>query len=466
MGNLCSSCIKDPCDAPELRELRESLLPAELAGLELEGKAGGDDGLLPAADADAVPPEVMMLINKTGYEEDSDEHFRIMKLVFVDWLPGALLLAHENKAIKLLLRKLLGTRSCTANLEFYKVWDGMREKLATIMADLGDELRRIYEDTDLRAQLGSYEADVRSEDTDSMRQDCEDGAPLPPGLQQGGAMSESDERCYIHYLRLLAVAIDSAFLDAVNECVGGLIEGERTFHGGIKGFERMFNKMLSALDHRYDAKPRPAKNVDINRTLAVAENAAQMLALLDALQGRFGAFVKFKNGMALSDEDAASIFHLRLFMVSVLFEHPTLATFEEMCDDAGVQARWAAYAEAEAPATVPRGQWDRDVARALGWLRSAEMAGERVRMVCEVQCLLSLYRDVRMRMHEVYKAYRADTPQSLYEDFVKYGKEEAAKKKIADDGATPLLRAARDGDVEALVELWGGEGGGGGGWGA
>ena len=379
--------------------------------------------------------------DKEESEEDDDDELDIeskaIEIAFLEWLPDALLKAHDSKALKAQARKLLGSDECQDLEGVANVWEDLKKKLGKHMADLGDSLRCIYERDDLRSQLGSYPAEIRPA---SKRQDCEGGVPLPPGLAQGErneGMSEFDERCFIHYLRLIALAVDPAFQDAVNLCLnpggnndgdifGGdddeksndgdassLIEGGQTFHGGIKGFERMANKMISREDHRYDAKPRPCQNVDINRCLAVAANADKMVAVLDALQQRFGAFAKFKNGMALSDKEATDIYHLRLCMVSVLFEHPTLATFRELCADEGVQERWRAFAEEEAPESVSRERWDREVARALEWLHSDALANKPVRMVCEVQCLLATYRDIRMDMHEVYKAYRAENALSL-----------------------------------------------------
>ena len=449
-----------------------------------------------------------------------------IKIAYLDWLPDALLRAHASPESKTQARRLLGSTDVfdCSDLERIQldeaggaggkgdgegegegegsgdgpsVWDCLREKLGGHMAAFGASLRNIYESEDLRGRLGSYPANMiqggggglGEGPASKTRQDSAGGVPLPPGLTRGtgkGAsagdgggetkgsgggegrgrcedMSESDERCYIHFLRLIAVAVDPAFQDAVNACLTparspSVIEGGYTYHAGIKSYARMAAKMLTRAHHRYDQKPRPALNVDINRCRAVAADADKMVAVLDALQERFGGFVGFKNGMALSDEDAAKVFHLRVCEANVMFEHPTLKTFRELSVDEDVQALWQAYAEGEGAgegaeeARKPRGQWGREVARALEWLRSEELATEPVRMVCEVQCLLSPYRDVRMDMHEVYKAYRADSPASLHAINRKYGNAEPALE-ASEGGDTPLLGAAGGGDVDLVREL-------------
>ena len=66
---------------------------------------------------------------------------------------------------------------------------------------------------------------------------------------------------YIHFLRLIAYAIDERYQRAVAECVAPFNCDKKPFkHAGIKsikGFTRMFNKLVSPVDHRYAGKPRP-----------------------------------------------------------------------------------------------------------------------------------------------------------------------------------------------------------------
>ena len=98
----------------------------------------------------------------------------------------------------------------------------------------------------------------------------------------------------------------------------------------------MFTKMQSRADHRMKPRPRPANNVDINRCLAVTDDAQRLVVVLQKLRNRFGSFVKFKNGMALSDEEASKLFHLRLIL-SVYSTPIRIKNFGEMCQDPRVR---------------------------------------------------------------------------------------------------------------------------------
>ena len=70
--------------------------------------------------------------------------------------------------------------------------------------------------------------------------------------------------------------------------------------------------------------------------------------------------------------------------------------------------------------------------------------------------MLKAYREVRTKMHEVYKAYRAENDEQLYQDFVKYEVKKQQEARFKEDGDTPLKAAVRDGEdadkVKALLE--------------
>ena len=109
------------------------------------------------------------------------------------------------------------------------------------------------------------------------------------------------ERAYIHFLRLLGLALNLPFQKAVQDALPVDGAGSATAFswsgcnvssGGVKGYERMFNKMLSAQDHRLADRPRPACNVDIVRCLVTFELPQHMLSAFDSLQVKFGSFIK------------------------------------------------------------------------------------------------------------------------------------------------------------------------------
>ena len=85
----------------------------------------------------------------------------------------------------------------------------------------------------------------------------------------------------------------------------------------------MRNKMFSADDHRFRPSPRPESNVDINRVLAVAKDPESMIKAAQALSDASNGVAKQKNGFGLPEETAAAQFHLRLLMISMVFEMPS-----------------------------------------------------------------------------------------------------------------------------------------------
>ena len=202
----------------------------------------------------------------------------------------------------------------------------------------------------------------------------------------------------------------------------------------------MFNKLHA--DHRYDKKPRPAQNVDINRCLVAVADWEGMLGVMNSLQEHFGAFAKFKNQMKWPVEVAEKFHHLRLMMVSVRFD--TGFTFGDLCARPVVQKLWKEYTDTHPPKSVPGGRWDSQVQTALGWLHSMEISNKKVIMLCEVQCVLAQYRNVRLKMHEIYKVHRADDGSALYDDFCAIRTDIEKQKEWVKDGSTPHGRQCRD----------------------
>ena len=127
-----------------------------------------------------------------------------------------------------------------------------------------------------------------------------------------------------------------------------------------------------------------------------------MLGIMKALLKRFGDFAKFKNQMSLSVAEAAAFHHLRLMMVSVSYD--TGMTFADLCKDTEAKKRWSEYQQRTPDSTVPGCRWCRQVETALQWIHSPELADKKVVMLCEVQCVLREYRDVRQDARGVQNA--------------------------------------------------------------
>ena len=133
-------------------------------------------------------------------------------------------------------------------------WNMLHNGTRDLLADLGTPLRKLYEREQLQERLGSYKPSMIAGHT--RRQDYV--LPHPPGCDW---KRQEQEEVYIHFLRLIAYAIDERYQRAVAECVAPFNCDKKPFkHAGIKsikGFTRMFNKLVSPVDHRYADKPRP-----------------------------------------------------------------------------------------------------------------------------------------------------------------------------------------------------------------
>lgn len=431
------------------------------------------------------PPYVMKLIDGSVADDDDDEEMKAtIRRAALEWLPDALAHASISTKIKTVERRLLGTKLFTTNLGWAGCWKRLCEILELRMKRMGMRLEDTFRRNPDRELVEKYTPTLgfgtapATTNERARRQDDHGLVPTPRGITFNTTFEEC---CYIHYLRLIATALDAAFQRSVDECLGGFnatslqcdrfggtgrprrvsthlnrwkkgLIVDRPFHHGIKGFERMFNKMNALDDHRFETRPRPALNLDINRCLVVCENAKKLRDVLLTLRLRYGAFVKFKNGFAMTEQHASETFYLRLCLVSISFSHSKLRTIGDLCDDPDVQRLWVEYENTESPNSVSRETWKRQIQTALGWLRRKDMRRRPVTTACEVQVLLRESRDVRMVMHEMYKVWRCEDELHVFRDFENYVKKEHQAKAFRDNGRTLLCRAARDGDLATIRE--------------
>ena len=290
--------------------------------------------------------------------------------------------------------------------------------------------------------------------------------PLPaawaPALRAGGdsGARQRHERVFIHVLKMLAMALNARFHARMRDALGPhVVAGEGVMQKGRdgawrltpeKGVARMEGKRVS--DHVTAPGCRPALNVDVLRVIGVCATPARLRAALEALGARFGGCGRVKSGY--DAEDAAGRFHLRTVLACLVVDFGV--PFAELAREADTAALWRAYAETSAPqGDAPRGRWRDEARAALAVLTGAELAPQPVRFICEVQLVLDAVYQVRKRMHEPYKGYRADSGQLLYEDMVGETRKVEREEQFAADGDTPLKRAARDGDAAEAARLLG-----------
>ena len=282
------------------------------------------------------------------------------------------------------------------------------------------------------------------------------------------ARLEAEVTC-IHVLRMVALALNAPFLDAVNRA-GASFLAEPVSGGGIKeGYPRMPAKMFSRADHLREAYPRPAMNVDIVRCLTVFDTAAQMRRGFDSFAGSFrgGCFrpeiqerhaLGRRRGRPRASSTCAWCWP-RSSCATRRHRAPRAPCARTRRCGASLWDRYEDVVElseeeeeeeeeAHARKSVADGlnsvQWQRLARAARAWLEQLPAAAP-VRMACEIQCLLRRYRDVRLAMHEPYRLVRADSDKALYRDFVKYASEATARRTFVADGGSRYLRACRDG---------------------
>ena len=145
-------------------------------------------------------------------------------------------------------------------------WDLLHNGTKALRANIGAELRDYYEREDLHKHLGSLKPEMIRGHHHKCRQDY--ALPLPPGCDWKEHMQE---QAYIHFLRLIAFAIDERFQADIKQCTAPYSYDEKPFDRQpgikrIKGFTRMCSKMFAA--HRYAKKPRPGKTCHEWRTRA------------------------------------------------------------------------------------------------------------------------------------------------------------------------------------------------------
>jgi ankyrin repeat protein len=433
-------------------------LRAALGSLETEIEHRFRDGV------GTLPAEAQSLCD--GVFGGDDEHRKRLIQATAEYVVRAAPYAHVSKLVKGNVRRVLGLgHTFTTNLVWAGAWDDLQSGIRAHMQKLGRPLERMFRELHLAHHLGGYDPQVPA---DSAAFAAEDLVQLVPAACAAEHFSGNDvvahddmECAYIHFVRMLALALDGAFqkhVDAAFEDAGVHLVGEGVSSGGIKGYERMRNKMLAPEDHGRLSRPRPAHNIDVVRCLATFHTVDDMLKGFDVVRHHVfsSGYTRFKNGMVWDDAEAESRFHLRVVLGTGRFAVRGRPTMGELRADPDVRRLWGGYLEGQKiPGSVARGTWKRHVQTALQWLDDLPDAQE-VSMLCEVQMLLREYTAARTAMHELYKIARADTPQRLQADFDRFRvarEAEAAHHRAGDD---EVKLACRNGAIDALKQILGG----------
>ena len=262
------------------------------------------------------------------------------------------------------------------------------------------------------------------------------------------------EQSYIHFLRIMSLVLDKPFRGTIDRLLGSVLVGGHVARADIKGYARMIGKLQAPEDHGLKEIPRPQFNVDCVRCLATFDTPEAIKSALTKLEAEFGGFAKFKNGMRWSAEEAKERFHLCTIIATVPFAHPVHLTFGQLRSDPNVQNIMQSYLQTQKvpESIVARGTWKKNVDQALDWIFSIP-ANTPFSMLCEVQCVLRMYRDTRVRMHEGYRIVRAVDPESMAIDYAKFKVAAMEKRELEQDGGGPFILACRDGSIAAVTRL-------------
>ena len=220
------------------------------------------------------PVEAIIAGNITSLEELSRHAPQV-----VSWLKQNLSLAHTDKNVKNKIKAVLGAPRFAPNLEYLGLWGDLMEDCKRQALEIGQGMKTYYDTNELSIALGEkaipttfgkfqmragenqFVVERCSQEECARRQD-EAMHPLESGIfPQNVAHSQVwNEKCFIHVLRMVAMAIDLKYQEIVQKicenCDGSFRKTE------IKGFVRMKNKCVSKEDHFYEAYPRslPEKN--------------------------------------------------------------------------------------------------------------------------------------------------------------------------------------------------------------
>jgi hypothetical protein len=141
---------------------------------------------------------------------------------------------------------------------------------------------------------------------------------MPRSFPRRKAQSQLwSEKCYIHYMRMVAMGIDASFQKMIRQ-VSVRCKGIYTACP-IKGYVRMTNKCLSPDDHLLEEYPRPALNVDINRNACTFKDPDDLLSFIGRMKQEDSIsphLVRIKNMMLFDTNRAKQQFLYRTVMIA------------------------------------------------------------------------------------------------------------------------------------------------------
>ena len=403
---------------------------------------------------DGRPPEFVQqwLDNQIPCTIENAEAARAAAKKVADWLVDAVNHAYLDPGIKTAAIDLLVTYNFTTNMIFLQVFDTFRSGIKANLDRLGGILKDLYVKRDLGTVLGqtaidhiTFDHPVAAKARGAGRAiNQTDVVPCFPEsfVKQKGneIIQQCPERTYLLVTLLASIAVNDWFQSDVCEVARSVGLSEDAVRAAPhKTYIRALNKMTSKDDHRYLPEPRPAYNIDFIRDLVMCLTPEKCKVFYEALLQRFGGAGKVKNLYALPEADRTARFNLLSLMVSLVFDANT--TYRDLCRLPQTKRIWDEHTGT--PRGEPAGRWTKMCDVAQRYLESPHMADRPVLIIAEVQILLRDFAEIRHQMHSPHKGFRADSPESLCEDYLQ-GRPDLSKLEPATSLHSACFRGQLD----------------------
>ena len=221
-GTISSTTTQDSATADSTKANGTQLSSKTVSKNIPEADLGSeDDEIAPALVEELLPPGVNDIIQAhavnaagDGYDlEDHDVKINEGAQYLLKLLPHA----HSSKLVKKRIRQLLGLGwYFPENLMGAGAWDGLKAGCAKLVDDIGSELEvREFNGKDLAAVLGQCSPKIRGGPENAnaiVRQSVIPSQCGPSRFRSSNIVAEIElEYTYIHFVRLLATALNTPF---------------------------------------------------------------------------------------------------------------------------------------------------------------------------------------------------------------------------------------------------------------
>jgi hypothetical protein len=268
--------------------------------------------------------------------------------------------------------------------------------------------KEVYQALELATKLGKLGNEI--------------GATHPRQDTHAGLTFEFEEEYdgpYANLLWFASMALNDAFNDAARAAVEKVVPGVVIKLCTPKGRERMMAKYLS--DHKDANRPQAAENVDNIRMAWIVEPNDFALAYESIKE--IGTITRVKNAYS-AEFDAPSVsFGYRALLVNVVFdsgkmwrEYQTALQAIEVKNREKEISRMMRTGYHPDDALSVYEQYNEDPIAQL-MTEGGPLLDKPAKLVCEIQMMTPAYFTMRKQSHAWYKIIRADTSETMAQDY-------------------------------------------------